>query len=157
MSGMVPGLTWPQIPLTTYTHTNALTPNDLPYCSLQRSPSTPGPHPQVSTARWVAQQTTCNRKSLHIAHLFPPSSNLLIFFPPKMLSCFFERVQNLRENVESVPVQDTIQVRVGPREAGGGFPQVLWENLIQEEISQHIGTLLRGPASPRVGGKYGHV
>ncbi|XP_027404387.1 adhesion G protein-coupled receptor E2-like [Bos indicus x Bos taurus] len=26
-----------------------------------------------------------------------------------MLSCFFERVQNLRENVKSVPVQDTIQ------------------------------------------------
>ena len=59
-----------------------------------------------------------------------------------MLSCFFNRVQNLSENMESVPVEDTIQVKVGPREAGRGLPQVLWENLVWEKIPQHNGALL---------------
>ncbi|XP_070648744.1 adhesion G protein-coupled receptor E2-like isoform X4 [Bos indicus] len=45
-----------------------------------------------------------NLKKISIHTWTAPSS-----INSSMLSCFFERVQNLRENVESVPVQDTIQ------------------------------------------------
>ncbi|XP_043767118.1 adhesion G protein-coupled receptor E2-like [Cervus elaphus] len=50
----------------------------------------------------TSHSETCDEISIH-TWTAPSSIN------SSTLSCFFDRVQNLRENMESVPVQDTIQ------------------------------------------------